>query len=137
MVTTKKATTKKAKKKSERFHSAHTGFYESHARSAKRPTKVVAETPMVDRLKRLARSAKSRPEVTHFANKLREAIERKSKTFNVTEFEAVIDRIEDNDMAVLELGASGQYSVDIPGELLPEAAQGGTRLKITVEVLEV
>ncbi|HEX8476560.1 MAG TPA: DUF3006 domain-containing protein [Pyrinomonadaceae bacterium] len=44
---------------------------------------------------------------------------------------AVIDRIEDNDMAVLLVG-DDEVSVDMPTALLPEGACDGDHLRITI-----
>lgn len=47
-------------------------------------------------------------------------------------FRAVIDRIEDNDWAVLVLGDDGKTEVDFPRALLPEGASDGDHLRLTV-----
>ncbi|HKC63915.1 MAG TPA: DUF3006 domain-containing protein [Pyrinomonadaceae bacterium] len=47
---------------------------------------------------------------------------------------AVIDRIEDNDMAVLLLGDDKKTQVDIPLSLLPGGASDGDHLKITISI---
>ena len=46
---------------------------------------------------------------------------------------AAIDRIEDNDMAVLLVG-DGKTQVDIPVSLLPDGATDGDHLKITISI---
>ncbi len=103
--------TKKVKKSGKSYRDSSSGEFISKTHADKSPAQSVGET----------RSAvKRRPPATH-----------------LKEFEAVIDRIEDNDRAVLELGEDGTLFADIPCDALPDAAQGGTRLKMTFEVLEV
>ena len=43
----------------------------------------------------------------------------------------VIDRIEDNDMAVVYLGEDEKSSIDVPTSLLPQGAADGDQLTIT------
>ena len=45
---------------------------------------------------------------------------------------AVIDRIEDNDMAVVYTGDDRKDSFDLPVSLLPKGAEGGDHLHITI-----
>ncbi len=49
---------------------------------------------------------------------------------------AVIDRIEDNDMAVILLGADEKAQVDFPVSLLPNGATDGDHLSITIKIDE-
>lgn len=49
---------------------------------------------------------------------------------------AVIDRIEDNDLAVLLLGDDEKEKVDFPVSLLPRAASDGDHLRITIKLDE-
>jgi hypothetical protein len=44
---------------------------------------------------------------------------------------AAIDRIEDNEMAVLLLGDDGKTQLDVPVALLPEGVGDGDHLRIT------
>jgi Protein of unknown function (DUF3006) len=44
---------------------------------------------------------------------------------------AEIDRIEDNEMAVLLVGDDGKTQLDVPLALLPEGASDGDHLRIT------
>jgi hypothetical protein len=45
---------------------------------------------------------------------------------------AVIDRIEDNDMAVILLGDEEREQIDLPIAYLPEGASDGDHLRITI-----
>ncbi|HJU56509.1 MAG TPA: DUF3006 domain-containing protein [Pyrinomonadaceae bacterium] len=45
---------------------------------------------------------------------------------------AEIDRIEDNDVAVLMVGDDGKTQWDVPVSLLPEGAADGDHLRITI-----
>ncbi|HYY58434.1 MAG TPA: DUF3006 domain-containing protein [Pyrinomonadaceae bacterium] len=45
---------------------------------------------------------------------------------------AVIDRIEDNDMAVVLLGDDEREKIDLPLALLPEGASDGDHLRISI-----
>ena len=47
---------------------------------------------------------------------------------------AVIDRIEDNKMAVLLVGDDGKTQLDVPVALLPEGASDGDHLRITISI---
>ena len=47
---------------------------------------------------------------------------------------AAIDRIEDNDVAVLLLGDDEKTQVDLPLSLLPSGASDGDHLKITISI---
>lgn len=44
---------------------------------------------------------------------------------------AVVDRIEDNEMAVLLVGEDGKTQLDVPVALLPEGASDGDHLRLT------
>ena len=44
---------------------------------------------------------------------------------------AAIDRIEDNNIAVLLVGDNEQHKIDVPLELLPDGASDGDHLRIT------
>ncbi len=48
-------------------------------------------------------------------------------------FDAVIDRIEDGDMAVILLGDEEQQ-LDLPVAFLPAEAEGGDHLNITIKL---
>lgn len=54
------------------------------------------------------------------------------KRSSSAELHAVIDRIEDNDTAVVLLGDDEKTSVDIPVALLPEGATDGAHLRIRI-----
>ena len=45
---------------------------------------------------------------------------------------AVIDRIEDGEIAVLSIGDDGKVSVDLPASLLPSGASDGDHLQLTI-----
>ena len=47
---------------------------------------------------------------------------------------AAIDRIEDNEMAVLSFGDDEKTQVDFPLSLLPESASDGDHLRITISI---
>jgi hypothetical protein len=47
---------------------------------------------------------------------------------------AVIDRIEDNDMAVILLGDDENYQIDLPVSFLPTSATDGDHLRITIKL---
>lgn len=47
---------------------------------------------------------------------------------------AAIDRIEDNEMAVLLVGDDQKTQLDVPVALLPEGAKGGDHLRITISL---
>jgi hypothetical protein len=47
---------------------------------------------------------------------------------------AAIDRIEDNEMAVLLVGDDGKTQLDVPVALLPEGASDGDHLRITISL---
>ena len=55
---------------------------------------------------------------------------------NATSVHAVIDRTEDNDIAVLLVGDDESLKVDWPVALLPEGAQDGDHLQITIKLDE-
>jgi hypothetical protein len=44
---------------------------------------------------------------------------------------AVVDRVEDNEMAVLSVGDDGKIQLDVPLALLPKGASDGDHLRIT------
>ncbi len=52
------------------------------------------------------------------------------------EFRAVIDRIEDNDMAVILLGDDENARLDMPLSFLPEDASDGDHLRFTITLDE-
>lgn len=60
-------------------------------------------------------------------NEAREAKGGKSKKIR-----GVIDRIEDNDIAVVLLGEDGKTSIDVPTSLLPQGAKDGDHLSINI-----
>ena len=45
---------------------------------------------------------------------------------------AVIDRIEDNEMAVILLGPDEREQIDLPARFLPAGARDGDHLQITI-----
>jgi hypothetical protein len=47
---------------------------------------------------------------------------------------AEIDRIEDNEMAVLLINDEGKTQLDIPLKFLPEGAAGGDHLRISISL---
>ena len=49
---------------------------------------------------------------------------------------AVIDRTEDNDMAVILLGDDEKYQIDLPVSFLPASATDGDHLRITITLDE-
>ena len=49
---------------------------------------------------------------------------------------AVIDRIEDNEMAVVLVGDDEQTQIDLPVSLLPDGAGDGDHLRITITLDE-
>ena len=55
---------------------------------------------------------------------------------NVVSLHAVIDRLEDNDLAVVLVGEDESAQVDWPVSLLPEGAQDGDHLRIMIELDE-
>ena len=52
------------------------------------------------------------------------------------QFHAAIDRIEDNEMAVLLAGFDEQTQIDVPLALLPDGASDGDHLTITISIDE-
>ena len=50
------------------------------------------------------------------------------------ELRGVIDRIEDNEMAVILLGEDEKMRVDFPVKLLPEGASDGDHLRIKIKL---
>ena len=57
-----------------------------------------------------------------------------SKRAGAKQIRAEIDRIEDNQMAVLMVGDDGKTQLDIPLALLPEGATDGDHLRITISI---
>jgi hypothetical protein len=55
----------------------------------------------------------------------------KSRRAPSRQIRAVIDRIEDNRMAVLVIGDDQKTQVDVPLALLPEGASDGDHLRLT------
>lgn len=49
---------------------------------------------------------------------------------------AVIDRIEDGGTAVLHVGADEETKVELPASLLPEGAEEGSHLSVTIALDE-
>ncbi len=49
---------------------------------------------------------------------------------------AVVDRVEDGGTAVLHVGEDEEHKVELPASLLPEGAEGGSHLVITVKLDE-
>ena len=56
------------------------------------------------------------------------------KSASSKQIHAAIDRIEDGAMAVLYIGDDEKTQIDIPLSLLPEGAQDGDHLRITVSI---
>lgn len=56
----------------------------------------------------------------------------KAKRGKSERIHAVIDRIEDNDMAVVYLGDGEENQIDVPVSFLPEGADAGDHLRITI-----
>ena len=52
------------------------------------------------------------------------------------QFHAAIDRIEDNEMAVLLVGDDEQTQIDVPLALLPNGASDGDHLTINISIAE-
>ncbi|MCA1849705.1 MAG: DUF3006 domain-containing protein [Acidobacteria bacterium] len=52
------------------------------------------------------------------------------------EIHAVVDRIEDGDLAVLLAGDDEKTKIDFPASLLPEGAGDGDHLRITIRLDE-
>jgi hypothetical protein len=48
----------------------------------------------------------------------------------------VIDRIEDNEMAVVRLGDDEDVQIDLPVSLLPQGATDGDHLRLTIRLDE-
>jgi hypothetical protein len=57
-----------------------------------------------------------------------------SKRAASRQLHAAIDRIEDNEMAVLFFGDDEKTQVDVPLSLLPEGASDGDHLRITISI---
>lgn len=55
----------------------------------------------------------------------------KAKRTPSRQIRAVIDRIEDNKMAVLSVGDDGKTQLDVPLALLPEGSSDGDHLRLT------
>jgi Protein of unknown function (DUF3006) len=49
---------------------------------------------------------------------------------------AVVDRVEDGGTAVVFVGEDESVSVELPASMLPEGAEGGSHLVITVKLDE-
>ena len=47
---------------------------------------------------------------------------------------AVVDRVEDGRTAVVHVGEDETVAVDLPAAMLPEGAEGGSHLVITVKL---
>jgi hypothetical protein len=60
--------------------------------------------------------------------------DKQSKRAASRQIRAEIDRIEDNEWAVLLVGDKGQTQVDVPLALLPEGATDGDHLRITIAI---
>lgn len=56
------------------------------------------------------------------------------KSASSKQIHAAIDRIEDGRMAVLYVGDDEKMQIDIPLSLLPDGAQDGDHLRITVSI---
>jgi hypothetical protein len=54
------------------------------------------------------------------------------RSAKVASVHAVVDRIEDNGMAVLLVGDDEKTQIDLPAALLPADAGGGDHLRITI-----
>lgn len=57
-----------------------------------------------------------------------------SKRAASKQIRAQIDRIEDDDVAVLLVGDDGKTQIDVPRSLLPEGAEAGDHLRISVSL---
>jgi hypothetical protein len=57
-----------------------------------------------------------------------------SKQSSSRRLRAVLDRIEDNGMAVLLVGEDGKTQMDVPASLLPDGAKDGDHLHITIDI---
>jgi hypothetical protein len=55
---------------------------------------------------------------------------------HTSNFHAVIDRIEDNEMAVIFLGDDEKAQIDLPVSFLPANAGDGDHLRITITLDE-
>ena len=60
----------------------------------------------------------------------------KAKRNKSERIHAVIDRIEDNEMAVVYLGDDEENQIDLPISFLPEGADAGDHLRITITLDE-
>ena len=49
---------------------------------------------------------------------------------------AVVDRVEDGGTAVVHVGEDESVSIDLPASLLPEGAEDGSHLVITIKLDE-
>ena len=56
----------------------------------------------------------------------------KAKRSSSERIHAVIDRIEDGEMAVVYLGETEENQIDLPIAFLPDGAQEGDHLRITI-----
>jgi hypothetical protein len=57
-----------------------------------------------------------------------------SKRAASKQIRAEINRIEDNEMAVLMIGDDGKTQLDVPLSLLPEGASDGDHLRISISI---
>ena len=58
--------------------------------------------------------------------------EQPEKAASPSSIHAVIDRIEDNGMAVVHIGDDEQTQIDLPVSLLPDGASDGDHLRISI-----
>lgn len=60
--------------------------------------------------------------------------ERRGRAGDSRQLHATIDRIEDNDVAVILVGEDEKTKVEIPASLLPRGASDGDHLRITIKI---
>jgi hypothetical protein len=60
--------------------------------------------------------------------------DKEKRTARSIQFRGVIDRIEDNDMAVVLLGDDEREQIDLPVAFLPADASNGDHLDITINL---
>ena len=58
------------------------------------------------------------------------------KTGDARRTRAVVDRIEDGDVAVLHVGEDEETRVEVPASLLPEGSESGSHLVIDISLDE-
>lgn len=58
--------------------------------------------------------------------------EQQERAASPASIHAVIDRIEDNEMAVVLIGDDEQTQIDLPVSLLPDGASDGDHLRISI-----